>query len=199
MAGALAGSAGETEGSQSPHPPTCPIQPCRDALIHLAHALGPRKSLVFFDIIIINTKEGRTLSSSWPHEPARALHVGAFKAPPAPRQGEATTQTALFLLPETESLYPHSFETIQAQIEKEIRRHSKIANIRGVREHSVTGSSVLFPQARPASPAAGKEPLSWGQSHQQAVSLTNRTSKTLRMANMVWQNSAFLNLKELPF
>lgn len=91
------GDAGEAEGSRASPPPAPPSL----AEVHSSTqpALpGPREPYLTLLLVFI-PKGGKAHSANLGHTKQRALHVRAFKAPRAPRQGEATAQNALFLLP----------------------------------------------------------------------------------------------------
>ena len=93
----------ETPGRQrgpEPHP-HLPHQPCRGALIHPARPSRAQRAtgLIWPLLLVLIPKGGKAHSANLGHMKQPALHVGAFKAPGASRQGEATAQNALFLLP----------------------------------------------------------------------------------------------------
>lgn len=161
------GDAGEAEGVPNPHASPAPSSLAEMHSFTSPPFQGPENHWSYLTLLLLIPKEGKEHWAPLGHIKQRALHGGAFKAPLAPQQGEATTQNALFLLPK---LRPFIYIPLRKYSGPNWKGNkSKIANIRGVREHSVTGSMVLFPQARPASPVAQGR-----RSHFHRVKATNR-------------------------
>lgn len=90
---------GRQRGSQTlmPHLPHPALPRCTHS--RSPPFQGPENHWSYLTLLLLIPKEGKEHWAPLGHMKQRALHGGAFKAPLAPRQGEATTQTALFLLP----------------------------------------------------------------------------------------------------
>ena len=93
------GDAGEAEGSRASPPPAPPAVP-RCTHPPSPPFQGPESHGSYLALLLVLIpKGGKAHSANLGHMKQPALHVGAFKAPGASRQGEATAQNALFLLP----------------------------------------------------------------------------------------------------